>query len=242
VAKEDFCFTYYDGDALRDMSHMDRLERGGYNDIVLQQRKFGRMTLDQIKKVLGKDFSTVWPSIELVLKMEDGKYWIDWLENSIVKSKKHSKKQKGNIEKRYQTDTKPIPKTDLVIPLGDGNGDEDGSELKDKKESDKTFDEQMAGLDESLAEVEMWTEQVISENDAIFISMSRSTNVNGDLERLARDHLKLCARYKWHEKMESQHAFRLSLLGHIADELKKVKPDKGQKTVKKFTLDELNER
>jgi hypothetical protein len=243
MAKEDFCFTYYDGDAARDTTHMNRLERGAYHDIIISQRKFGHLTFDQIRKILGRDFTECWNAIQLIMKVDsDEKFYIEWLDNSLIKMKKHSKKQSQNVSKRYQTDTKQIPNTDLVIPLGDGNGDVDGSELKDKKEIGKTFDEHVSGLDESLAEVEMWTNQVIAENDAIFLSMSRDTNVNGDLERLARDHLKLCARYKWHEKIESQHAFRISLLGHIADELKKLKPEKGQKTVKKFTLDELNER
>ncbi len=39
MAKEDFCFTYYDGDAARDMAHMNRLERGAYTDVIISQRK-----------------------------------------------------------------------------------------------------------------------------------------------------------------------------------------------------------
>ena len=44
MAKADFCFTYYDGDATRDMAHMNRLERGAYTDVVIQQRQRGHLS------------------------------------------------------------------------------------------------------------------------------------------------------------------------------------------------------
>ncbi len=134
MAKEDFCFTYYDGDALRDMSHMNRLERGAYNDFVLQQRKFGRMNLEQIKKILGKDFEECWPALNLVLIFteSDKTYHLEWLEESIAKMRKHSKKQSENVTKRYQQSTKRKPKTKVVTPLEDGDGDE-SEKIKNNK-------------------------------------------------------------------------------------------------------------
>jgi hypothetical protein len=97
VAKEDFCYTHYDGDEARDMAHMNRLERGAYTDLRVFQRKVGHLSLDQIKKVLSKDFEECWPGIELVLKQdEDGKYFIEWLENSLQRAKRHSSKQSNN--------------------------------------------------------------------------------------------------------------------------------------------------
>lgn len=144
MAKEDFCFTYYDGDALRDMSHMNRLERGCYNDIVLQQRKFGRLTLEQIKKVLGKDFEECWPSVNLVLIFEDGKYFIKWLETSIDKMRAHAQNQSENGKKGAINKAKLKQRvSDLeatldqalkpATPLEDENGNEDS---KIKKEPD----------------------------------------------------------------------------------------------------------
>lgn len=97
VAKEDFCYTHYDGDEARDMAHMNRLERGAYTDIRVFQRKIGHLSLDQIKKVLSKDFDECWPAIELVLKVDgEGKYYIEWLENSLKRSQVHSKIQSTN--------------------------------------------------------------------------------------------------------------------------------------------------
>lgn len=138
MAKEDFCFTYYDGDAARDTTHMNRLERGAYHDIIISQRKFGRLTLDQIKKILGRDFADCWPAIELIMKVADGKYFIDWLEMSIQKMRLHSKKQSENRKnktKDNQTTTKPEPKTNQIEPLEDGDGDESVFE-ENKKEPD----------------------------------------------------------------------------------------------------------
>lgn len=134
MAKEDFCFTYYDGDAARDTTHMNRLERGAYHDIVISQRKFGRLSIEQIKRVLSKDFDVCWPALELILKQDqNGKYYVEWLDNSITKMRKQSAKQKDNVTKRYQQDTNQIPdnyqttelvepKNSLVIPLENENG------------------------------------------------------------------------------------------------------------------------
>jgi hypothetical protein len=136
MAKEDFCFTYYDGDAAKDVAHMNRLERGCYLDILHAQRKRGRLSLPDIKKVLGKDYETCWEAIEWVLKKDEAQqYYLQWLEDSIIKSKAHAKKQKENVAKRYQTATKPLPKEDLVLPksdlvtpLEDGDGNKDEAE------------------------------------------------------------------------------------------------------------------
>ena len=57
----DPAFLFYDGDAARDVSHLNRLERGCYFDFMQAQRKFGRMKEDVISKVLGKDFESCWP-------------------------------------------------------------------------------------------------------------------------------------------------------------------------------------
>jgi hypothetical protein len=143
MAKEDFCFTYYDGDAARDMSHMDRLTKGAYNDLIIMQRKIGRLEMKHIKMVLGSDFEKCWPSLEFILKSEDGKYWIEWVEISVEKSKKNAEKnakkikdywnsEKGKQRKKilneYKNDTTVQNNDTNVIPLEDGNGNEDGNE------------------------------------------------------------------------------------------------------------------
>lgn len=138
MAKEDFCFTFYDGDACRDMSHMNRLERGAYADLIISQRKFGWLTYDQIKKTLGRDFDEVWPAINLVLVYSEleQKYYIDWLAKSIDEMRAHAKKQSENRKgktKDKPDDTKQEPKHDQKNPL-EGGGVDEGS-FKIKKES-----------------------------------------------------------------------------------------------------------
>lgn len=145
MAKADFCFTYYDGDAASDMQHMNRLERGAYSDLVLFQRKIkGAFALDQVKKFLNKDFDAVWGAMELILKQSnDGKYYIEWLAKSEEKAKKHAKKQSENRKFRTkeqpngnQTVTKHKPNINQTQPLGDGDGDGDGIENEKGNEVD----------------------------------------------------------------------------------------------------------
>ncbi len=230
MAKEDFCFTYYDGDAARDMTHMNRLERGAYTDIIISQRKFGWLKLDIIKKLLGRDFEEVWPSIELVMIYQDGFYFIEWLNTSINKSKKHSIHQSENgskggrprkntqtSKKESQSKANQKPNLNELKPLGDGNGNGDGNESEEKGVQGETESE-------TLDDIKFWTDQVIAKNDNLFeiLCTNHQLHVNGDLEKFARDHLLLCSRYNWHERITSQQAFRNSLLKHIIDEKKKL--------------------
>lgn len=153
MAREDFCFTYYDGDAARDKAHMTRLDRGAYDDIISAQRKFGRLTLDQIKRVLGRDFEECWPSIELILKAdESGKFYIEWVEKSVLSGKAFSKTQKEKSDEYWRKrkekellESRGIAgeypsqsnRVSTEYPLEDG--DEDVFVLKNKKGVDENF-------------------------------------------------------------------------------------------------------
>lgn len=100
---KDFAFTYYDADAARDVSHMNRLERGAYFDFLQAQRKFGGITAVQARKVLGNDFDETWPALELILQEdEDGKFFIPWVRASIEKRKEYTQKQRDRVNKRWQ--------------------------------------------------------------------------------------------------------------------------------------------
>lgn len=168
MAKEDFCFTFYDGDAARDMAHMNRTERGCYMDIIISQRKFGRLTLDQVKKILSKDFDECFPAIELVLiKDEDNKLYIEWLDTSIVTKKKHSKKQKENIGKRWNKsgNTKLIPNDVLVIPLGNGN--EYGNGIENENNEGGTGETQVFHVSHgnTMMDIDLLLQKVIHDVD-----------------------------------------------------------------------------
>lgn len=139
MAKEDFCFTYYDGDAARDKAHMTRLQRGAYDDIISAQRKRGHLSIDDIKRVLSKDFEECWPALEWVLKKDESQnFFIEWVDKSIEKMRKHAQTQKERIEKYWEEkkknqsgSTKSIPRnnhgSNLEEPLEDGNENGDGN-------------------------------------------------------------------------------------------------------------------
>lgn len=99
MAKKDPAFLFYDGDAAIDVSHMNRLERGAYFDLIQAQRKFGGYTVEQARKILGKDFVDVWPALELILsKTEEGVYYIEWIKLSMEDRKVYKEKQRKRIQ------------------------------------------------------------------------------------------------------------------------------------------------
>jgi hypothetical protein len=108
--RNDPAFLFYPGDASEDTQFMNRLERGCYFDLLKAQKKFGRFTLDHIKKVLGRDFETCWPAIEMVLAFEDGQYFISWVDQSIQKRKEYSESRRAN---RKKADTHEADKSNI---------------------------------------------------------------------------------------------------------------------------------
>ena len=131
---KDPAFLFYDGDAARDVSHMNRLERGAYFDLIQAQRKFGGLTVEQIRKVLGKDFDEVWPALELILyKTETEKFYIEWVQVSIENRKQFAERQRKRIqdywdEKKNNNDSNVIPRNNhgitTDIPLENENENE----------------------------------------------------------------------------------------------------------------------
>lgn len=141
---------------------------------------------------------------------------------------KKESKSKSKSKTKHETKTKANSDID--------NDNEVDSE-NNKKEPVKISRKVPRGTDEALWDVENWTEDVIQSNDEVFIQMVKHLNLNGQLEDLARSHLGLCSRYEWHLKMDSQQAFRYSLLNHIKERLKSVTPTK-----KEISLEELKAR
>lgn len=140
---KDPAFLFYDGDAARDVSHMNRLERGAYFDLIQAQRKFGGYTMEQARKILGKDFEEVWPALELILTMdENSKYFIEWVRTSMVKRIEHAEKQRKRIQDYWDEKKKEdIPRNNhgitTDIPLVNENENEIVNNKK--KRSKKIF-------------------------------------------------------------------------------------------------------
>jgi hypothetical protein len=94
----DPAFLFYDADAARDVSHMTRLERGCYFDLIQAQKKFYGFTIEQARKILGADFDHCWSAMELILQKEEGAYFIEWLRDSMEKRAKNNETQRKKIQ------------------------------------------------------------------------------------------------------------------------------------------------
>ena len=97
----DPCFLFYDADAARDVSHMTRLERGCYFDLIQAQKKFYGFTVEQARKILGKDFVDCWGAMELILQKEGDAYYIEWLRDAMIKRAKNNEIQRQKIQKYW---------------------------------------------------------------------------------------------------------------------------------------------
>lgn len=139
---KDPAFLFYPGDASDDTQFMNRLERGCYFDLLKAQKKHRKFSIHLIQKVLGRDFESCWPAIELILKKEGDLYFIDWVHDSMENRAAHSEKQKKRIKEYWdkkkqsevipepiQNDTTEPPKQERGITLENGNEIEDGNEI-----------------------------------------------------------------------------------------------------------------
>ncbi len=135
----DPAFLFYDGDAARDVSHMNRLERGAYFDIIQMQRKCHGIAKDKIGKVLGKDFDACWPALEIVLSNDESGYFIPWVRESIEKRARHCEKQRENANQRWHKSDLPTQchGNTMGMPLEDENEIENEAVTEPTKESNK---------------------------------------------------------------------------------------------------------
>lgn len=127
---KDPAFLFYDGDAARDVSHMNRLERGCYFDFIQAQRKFHGITIEQARKILGKDFDSCWQALELILTLKDGLYYIEWVRESIEKRRIHAEMQRKRIQD-YWDKKKNIPRNNHGISMDIPYANENANAIED---------------------------------------------------------------------------------------------------------------
>ena len=130
--RSDPAFLFYDGDAARDVSHMNRLERGCYFDLIQAQLKFGGYTTEQARKILGKDFETCWDSLSLILECENGIYFIGWVKKSLGERAEFAERQRKRIQdywdKKKKEEEIPVNNGGNTVVLPIINEDEDENE------------------------------------------------------------------------------------------------------------------
>jgi len=139
---KDPAFLFYPADASEDTQFMNRLERGAYFDLVKSQRIFHGYSTEQLRKVLGKDFDSVFPALEMILKQDEAGYYVGWVRESLSKRAEFQAKQKEKIENYWnkKREKKKIPRNNhgitTVIPMVNGNENENGK----INESDNVID------------------------------------------------------------------------------------------------------
>ena len=141
---KDPAFLFYDGDAARDVSHMNRLERGAYFDLIQAQRKFGGFTMEQARKILGKDFEPCWDSLTLILSQENNVFFIEWVRDSIENRKQFAEKQRKRIQDYWNK-----KKQKEIIPRNNGGISVD-IPLENENENEKVISNIIKGVPKIL--------------------------------------------------------------------------------------------
>jgi len=148
--QRDPAFLYYDGDAARDVSHMNRLERGCYFDLIQAQRKFHGFTMEQARKILGMDFDSCWPAIEMILIQDaDGKYYIEWLQHSEEKRAENSEKQRKRIKDYWDKKSNPdktVSGNTVVLPRNNHGNTVDIPKIENEIEIENIEDNKEKGV------------------------------------------------------------------------------------------------
>jgi hypothetical protein len=182
-------------------------------------------------------YAELWNFLKPKFKTDGTHYWSERMQKEFYKAKKHSEKQTERANKRWKGETANA----VALPVnGSGIGNGNGIVYEDKgvQGEKKQTPPPSTPKPETLADFEWWTEQVITGNDVEFINLVRnhSIGLNGQLERLARDHLALASRHGWHEKTKNQAGFRYSLLKHLKENLE---DKQSQQPKKELTKEEL---
>lgn len=236
-SEKDPAFLFYPADASEDTQFMNRLERGAYFDLLKAQKKFKRFSLDLIRKVLGKDFETCWPALEVILFKDGDCYFIRWADDAIRRRAEYSEKQRARIKEYWDKkkaeeeqdefhcysmeQTNEQPSNNRGNSFENGNGNVIGNVIVSRKEVQE---------ETNLRDYEHWTNQILEQQDAGFEQMFMKERIppGERIAELVKDHLALLNRYP-KMRPENQQAFRYSCIKHIKEELRKAPPPGKQK-------------
>jgi hypothetical protein len=118
---------------------MSRFIKGCYMDLLDAQFHSGHLSLEEIKTVLGADFSA-WSSLSKKFAVDEtGKYFNERMEHEILKREKFSNKQKDRINKRWNK-SGIDPGNTAVLPIIE-TGIETGTKTDSFEKSEKLFRE-----------------------------------------------------------------------------------------------------
>lgn len=93
---KDPAVLWYFSDWFTGTATLTRHQKGCYMDLLSIQFNNGRLSLEEIKTVLGSDFGTTWPTLQKKFKEENGLYYNERLEEEQNKRKKYSESRRKN--------------------------------------------------------------------------------------------------------------------------------------------------
>lgn len=106
--------------------------KGCYMDLLHAQFNNGRLSLDEIKTVLGADFS-YWNTLQKKFEKDDNNlYYNEKLENEIHKRKAYRESRKRNLSTHMDTHMKPHMDIDKEIDKDIGKENKEGVKGEDK--------------------------------------------------------------------------------------------------------------
>lgn len=209
---------------------LSRFLKGCYMDLLHAQFNSGHLTLEEIKTVLGSDFGTAWPTIQKKFTVDEaGKYFNERLEEEQIKRANFTASRRKNLQSSHMD---KHMRQHMEPHMENENRNENEIVIEERGGMGEKVPR--ATTNDTLGDVEQWTRDVMDDNDRHFASMIHNAGQQLD-KTLVLNHLALCARYNWHERMTTQQAFRLSLLNYIKENAKN-----GSNGKKQVSIEDLN--
>lgn len=95
---KDPAFLFYPNDWLGGTSIFTREEKGAYIDLLVAQFNHGKLTIENIRTILGLDFDRLWEKIQGKFKQKKGLYYNERLSNEIIKRQKYAESRRNNAK------------------------------------------------------------------------------------------------------------------------------------------------
>jgi hypothetical protein len=207
---------------------LSRFLKGCYMDVLHAQFNSGRLTLEEIKTVLGSDFGQSWPALQKKFAVDDtGKYFNVRLETEKEKRAAYTASRKKNLKTSHM---EPHMTQHMRAHMDNenGNGIKAVYEVKKGSAEGKKFSiAAKLPSDDSATfqDYEYWTKQVIARNDEMFAVMMRNEGMrmNDNFEPTVKGFLGLLAQYP-KKAPPDQHRWRVALIEHLRSGGKTDKP------------------
>lgn len=95
---KDPAFLFYPNDWLGGTSIFTREEKGAYMDLLVAQFNHGKLTLENIRTILGSDFDRLWAKIQGKFKVKRNLYYNERLSNEIIKRQNYAESRRNNAK------------------------------------------------------------------------------------------------------------------------------------------------